>query len=89
MIDIVIGMLFGGVVGALIGGKYRGRAKAGALWGAFLGAIGWVVVALGPDLRTKCPSCGDPVTGGQYKCRICGTDLDWDDGDVAISAIAQ
>lgn len=45
----------GGLIGALIG-QYKGRVAAGFWFGFFLGFIGWILVALGPDLRRGPPS---------------------------------
>lgn len=44
--------LLQGLIGSLIG-RHRGRPTAGFFFGLFLGIFGWLIVALGPDLRNK------------------------------------
>lgn len=65
-----------GIVGPLIGtliGQNKGRIAAGALFGLLLGPIGWAIVALGPNLKPKCPECGGVVVPGARKCKNCGS----------------
>lgn len=50
----------GGLIGALIG-QYKGRVAAGFWFGFFLGFIGWILVALGPDLRRGPPAVAPSV----------------------------
>ena len=44
------------ILGALIGaaiGQRKGRGGAGFFFGLILGPIGWIIIAVGPDLRQK------------------------------------
>jgi hypothetical protein len=70
---LIFFVLLSGGVGALIGSG-KERAMAGFMWGAFLGVIGWIVIAVAPDTRPKCPRCGT-VIGGYTVCRGCGNDV--------------
>jgi hypothetical protein len=63
--------VIGGAVGAAIGGK-KGRTEAGAVFGFLLGPLGWLIVAVGPDLSPKCVSCGAPRVDGVGTCSRCG-----------------
>ena len=63
-----------GAIGAAIGG-HKGRQEAGFLWGALLGPLGWLVIAVGPDLRPKCDKCGGVVVAGASRCKNCGAEL--------------
>jgi hypothetical protein len=77
MSDAIPFLLFcalGALVGAAIGSS-KGRAFAGAAWGIFLGPIGWLIIALAPDTRLKCPECGGAIVKGARKCKNCGSDL--------------
>jgi len=62
------------LVGALIG-KSKGRLSAGILWSLLLGPIGWLIVAVGPNTKPKCPYCKDTIIPGAVKCRNCGSEL--------------
>jgi predicted amidophosphoribosyltransferase len=59
------------IVGGMIGAA-KGRAFAGALWGLLLGPFGWLVIAIAPDQRPKCPECGGDVIRGANRCKNCG-----------------
>jgi predicted amidophosphoribosyltransferase len=59
------------VVGGMIGAA-KGRAFAGAIWGILLGPLGWLVIAVAPDQRPKCPECGGDVVRGANRCKNCG-----------------
>src|ERR1700687_1717754 len=51
------------ILGALIGaaiGQRKGRAGAGFFFGLILGPIGWLIIAVGPDLRQKVPASSTP-----------------------------
>jgi hypothetical protein len=70
---LLILIVISGGIGALIGSS-KDRAGAGFLWGACLGVIGWIVIAVAPDQRRKCPKCGTVI--GQYPiCRSCGQNV--------------
>lgn len=67
-------VVLGPLIGAAIGQK-KGRLGAGIFFGFLLGPIGWLVIAVGPDNRRKCPECKGVVPEGARKCMHCGTDL--------------
>jgi hypothetical protein len=71
---LLIWCVLGALVGAAIGNS-KGRAAAGAAWGIFLGPIGWLIIAIAPDTRLKCPECGGVIVKGARKCKNCGSDL--------------
>ena len=62
------------VVGYFIG-KSKGRATGGVLLGFLVGPLGWLLVAVGPDRRPKCPLCKGAVEAGATKCKNCGGNL--------------
>ena len=62
------------LVGYLIG-KSKSRPVSGFIWGLLLGPIGWLVIAVGPDMGPKCPACKGDVVKGATKCKNCGSDL--------------
>jgi hypothetical protein len=70
---LIIMMAISGGIGALIGNG-KERAFAGFLWGFCLGIIGWIIIAIAPDERRKCPKCGT-VIGNFPVCRGCGQDV--------------
>ena len=59
-------------VGAYIG-KSRGRLPLGCILGLCLGPVGWLIVGLLSDRRTKCPECRGLVDPSARKCRHCGS----------------
>lgn len=71
-----IWLILGPLIGAAIGQK-KGRTGAGFLFGFLLGPIGWLIVAVGPDMSPGrfCPACKGKVPEGATKCMHCGTDL--------------
>jgi hypothetical protein len=71
---VLIWAVLSALVGAAIGNS-KGRAAAGAAWGLFLGPLGWLVMAMVPDVRVKCPDCGGEVVPGARKCKNCGSML--------------
>lgn len=66
-------------VSALVGyfiGNGKGRGGDGAVWGLLLGPLGWLVVALGPDLRRKCPLCAGALPNAKVtRCLHCGQEI--------------
>jgi len=63
--------LLGGAIGAAIGER-KHRKSGGFWWGFFLGPLGWLIVAVGPDLGPKCAICGAPRVQGSRICGQCG-----------------
>ena len=72
--ELIIWLVVGALVGALIG-QAKGRPGAGTAFGLLLGPIGWLITALGPNLKPKCPFCGGEIVEGAIKCKNCGSDL--------------
>src|SRR5208283_2837355 len=49
-IALVLYFIVFGLIGVVVGQR-KGRAFAGFVFGALLGPIGWLIVALGPDVK--------------------------------------
>jgi len=75
LMEWVIGWIIGTLIGALIG-QSKGRAIYGAFWAALLGPIGWLIVALGANVKPKCNECGGVVMLGARRCKNCGSLID-------------
>ncbi len=76
--QLTVVILLWGVIGLAVGaaiGQRKGRAGAGAVLGLLLGPLGWLVVAVGPDLGPKCRECGGALAQGARKCMHCGSDV--------------
>lgn len=61
--DLTLVFWLWAILGALIGaaiGQRKGRAGAGFFFGVILGPIGWIIIAVGPDLRQKVPASATP-----------------------------
>lgn len=67
-------LFLGPLIGAAIGQKKK-RVGAGLFFGLILGPIGWLIIAVGPDHRRKCPECKGTVPEEAKKCMHCGTNL--------------
>lgn len=64
------------LIGALAG-RYRGRTPMGSMLGLLLGPMGWFIVLLMDDIRTKCKLCKGVIEPANILCRHCGTKLEW------------
>lgn len=73
-VSVFTAVVVTGLIGALIGQR-KGRVGAGLLFGWLLGPLGWLVVALGPNLKRKCPYCRGVIAEGAVKCKHCGSGL--------------
>ena len=73
-IGLVLFVMLNPLIGALIG-QSKNRVIAGAFFGFLLGPIGWLIVALGPNLKRKCPHCAEPISSKARVCKHCGRDL--------------
>src|SRR5437773_11768956 len=71
---VVIGWVACGLVGQLIA-RTRG-AREGFTISVLLGPLGWLLVALRPDTRTKCSQCFGVVPQFATKCMHCGSQID-------------
>lgn len=70
-------VILGALVGAAIGQK-KNRVGAGFFFGLILGPIGWLIIAVGPDLAPKgqaCPHCGGAMVAGKTVCQHCGREV--------------
>lgn len=63
------------LIGAGIGSYARNRPLAGFFWGLVLGPLGWLVILVGGDARTKCRFCQSPIDPKAVKCPKCQSDL--------------
>ena len=71
---VIYWVIIGTLIGALIGQRKQ-RAVAGAFFGFLLGPLGWLMIALGPSMKPKCPHCRGEIVQGASKCKNCGSDL--------------
>lgn len=78
MADIIVWIIsafFTGIVGYFIGGR-RGRAYDGSILGFCLGPLGWIIVLVMEDKRSKCPHCASPILAESATvCARCARDL--------------
>ena len=71
----IIGAIIATLVGRFIG-QQRGRAYDGSILGFCLGPLGWIIVLLMEDKRSKCPHCASPVLSpAATVCAKCARDL--------------
>jgi hypothetical protein len=78
--DFVIWAFFAALIGVLIG-QSKGRAVDGLVLGVLLGPLGWLLIAVGPNKKPKCPDCGGVVVSGAKKCKNCGALIGFDIGE--------
>ena len=69
---LIFGLFLNLGLGAIIGQR-KGRTGMGLLLGFLLGPIGWILIALGPNMKPKCSQCGGVLADGAKKCMHCGT----------------
>lgn len=83
MFNGLVYVLVFGVLGMIIG-RQKGRVVAGALWSLVLGPLGWLIIALGPSMRTPkslaCPYCTNILAMNQKECNYCKSPVVWVDG---------
>ncbi|MGL4575986.1 MAG: hypothetical protein ACRCV9_14470 [Burkholderiaceae bacterium] len=68
-------------------GMARGRPLAGFLWALLLGPVGWLLVAVGPDMRNapvrsamrglECPHCAAQIKKDTVWCNACKQRVLW------------
>jgi hypothetical protein len=78
-LEIVAANLIAALIGWWIGSN-RGRPVAGFWFGFCLWVLGWLIVAVGPDRRPRCPLCKGIIISGATKCLHCSTDLPASEG---------
>lgn len=65
-------------------GAWKGRVFGSLVWSLSLGPLGWIIVALGPNMTVKksddCPHCGGIVPLNQVDCKHCGNRVLWIQG---------
>jgi len=71
---LIGGLLLSAAIGLAIG-QSKGRPVAGLIWGFLVGPLGWLLVAIGPNMKPKCPHCGGEIVEGASKCKNCGSDI--------------
>lgn len=88
MNDLTMGvyLIYGAITLAMaLGlGIWKGRVLAALLWSGFLGPIGWIIIALGPNMNAvksvACPHCGKTLPIAQTACNHCGNKVSWIQG---------
>ncbi len=71
---LTLALIMQSLVGALIG-QTKNRLVAGLLFGLCLSWIGWLIVALGPNYKPKCPECKGVIIPNATRCKNCGCTL--------------
>lgn len=85
MTDLTIGvyLIYGAITFgvALFIGLWKGRVLAAVLWSGVLGPFGWLIVAMGPNLKVAkavdCPHCGKTLPVNQALCNHCANKVSW------------
>ena len=88
MADLTMGVfLIYGLISLAVGiaiGVWKGRVFASILWSSFLGPLGWIVVALGPNMTPKttgnCPHCAHLIPVNERFCKNCNSAVVWIQG---------
>ena len=88
MNDVSVGfyLIYGAIklAVAIAIGVWKGRLFGSIVWATFLGPIGWVIVALGPNMTVKkavdCPHCGGVLPVNQAECKHCANKVLWIQG---------
>lgn len=71
---LLLGSIISGLIGMAIG-SVKGSPGTGFFLGFLLGPIGWLIIALVPDNRPKCPYCKGAIIPGAIKCKNCGSTI--------------
>lgn len=89
MIYVLTYFIAFGAIGMLIG-QHKGRPLAGLFWAMLLGPIGWLLIALGPNLdkpkSLPCPHCGGALPMNQKECNHCKNRITWVNGKARKSS---
>ena len=79
IMDVVILWTIGALINTLVGyfiGERRNRAYDGSILGFCLGPLGWIIVLVMADKRSKCPHCASPILAAAATvCARCARDL--------------
>lgn len=74
IVGSIVGLLMSCLIGQLIG-RCRGEQSFGGALGLLLGPFGWLIAALLPDKRLRCPRCGVLLWSDAHRCPSCALQL--------------